>query len=445
MPYVASARIARALLTKPESDTRARSSAAMSATTRSPIGYVLRGTALLAASALVVAWGQAAWRHEAPTWALLANAVLFVPGWVFALAGHEAAHACAGQGLGLYLWRIRLGAGPALSRWRWRGCDIHVHASPLSGGTLLCPRDDGPWRWRMWAAVAAGPIMSAALMAVSAWGARRAGGLHLYDAVSPLGAFALANAFTLVASLFPGTMQDGSGFWAQSDGKRLLTLPRAPHLEEQLRGARAMLEAEEARERGDLDEALRRCEQGLRSAPDSKLLRHQQAVVLLQKGDMASARRVLVEIREAMHLQGQLRAAYENDIAWANVFLDDQTLVNEAFEYARANVRLRSGAGWAHRTYGAVLVRRGKLDAAVSELLLAWQLNDEEKARAHNAAWLAAAEARRGKLSDARRWLAAARSLDPDSYSLPVAVQAIAEAECQGGREALRSFPPRAG
>jgi tetratricopeptide (TPR) repeat protein len=115
-----------------------------------------------------------------------------------------------------------------------------------------------------------------------------------------------------------------------------------------------------------------------------------------------------------------------NNLAWYTLDLDQPELLRSALVMSREAHEKMKAAPWAKGTLGAILVARG--DAAAGEPLLraALDYNESARSRAHNAAWLAVAAAQRSRRTQAERWLAVARALDPDCRSIARSEKALA-------------------
>jgi tetratricopeptide (TPR) repeat protein len=371
-------------------------------------------------------------QRESFTLCLPVNALLVVAVFPISVIIHESAHAIAAKLVGLEVKRVQVGGGAIVWRGSVFGVDIHVGSLPFSGRCLAIPTKATGARWRYWLCVAAGPLASAAILA-TVWQSKDDGWRVFlqYDAVNPLGVVFVANALVLGATLIPwggGT----AGAMAASDGKLLLTIPFMRDFDGQLRGAHHALEAAFALEQGDVDGALSWAEKGLSRVPDSASLLCVRGSALLRKGDMKGAREIFLELRDRPGTPVPVRDVYENNIAWASIFLDDPALHEEALRAARRVAVVRELEAWAHGTYGSALVRCGKPHAAMSELERAYGSHNDDTGRAHNAAWIALAEAMRGHPELAQKWLATARELDPACISIPFAERKVDELQTSG-------------
>lgn len=134
---------------------------------------------------------------------------------VIAVVLHETGHLVVGLAVGEPVRRIRVGSGWTLLGFRVRELVVQICANPLGGGAVYFSEvGAAPGRMRL-ASLCAGPAMNL-------FGALY--GVLLYrSGVSWLGAFAMANAICLVASVIPATTTEG-GQQHQSDGAQILNL-----------------------------------------------------------------------------------------------------------------------------------------------------------------------------------------------------------------------------
>jgi hypothetical protein len=112
------------------------------------------------------------------------------------------------------------------------------------------------------------------------------------------------------------------------------------------------------------------------------------------------------------------RAAAVNTRAWRLAVSGKPDAIREAVRLARPLHQDHPHTPWIAGTYGTALVAAGHLDLGLRLLREAYDDNLDDRLRAHNAAWLAIAEARRGRPDDAARWRSEAERLDPSCSSL---------------------------
>jgi predicted Zn-dependent protease len=131
--------------------------------------------------------------------------------------------------------------------------------------------------------------------------------------------------------------------------------------------------------------------------------------------------------------------SHANDLAWADVMQDDPALLEEADRMsALAFDRREPGERLVHRTRGAVLLARGRLDEA-QELLTYTFENDPKRYKAVTACLLTMVHARKAERGEAQRWLGEAREWNPECHLLARAEGAPSGGEVAGRDAKLRT------
>lgn len=355
--------------------------------------------------------------HPQRNWlAVLLNPFLFIALLFSFTALHEAGHALAALALGMSVWRVHFGFGHLVAAWKLGATELRLGVVPLGGATLVLPRRRKSLRMRMWLGIAAGPAVNA-VMVVLLW---QVALTHPSLEVAPVPLALGANVVLLVGSLVPLRASTALGV-TETDGRQLLTLPFvSPIVFDEMTALPAVARAEEARDRGDYEAALLVCERGLEDNPSSVILRNSHALVMMDLARFEPARQVLRQLVGDPGASPNFLPLFKNNLAWVDAMLGDPRWIGEADELSLSVIRQMPRASWANGTRGAVLVRLGKFRSATETLTRAWATNQSARARAHNAAWLAAAQARLGNDRAAREWWETARSLDPDCYSIAI-------------------------
>ena len=369
---------------------------------------------------------------------VLVNAAVFPLILALSIALHEAGHAITARLLGLEVPRIELGQGRRLHQWRWGRTTLALNSLPSAGFTYLGGAGVSGVRGRLWLAIAAGPLVTAA-----SWGAA----LHgepppsVGEALFPTWAFtrglavwegvAFVNGWLLAFNLVPLPALRWLPL-GKNDGARLLTVPFAPRRElDTMAVSAAVFEAEDLRCSGDLPGAVRVLEAALARAPGSWVVRNSLAIVRLQQGELATARELFLELLAEEPPMPELRWLIRNNLAWADFRLRRDELRGEADAHSAAAHARFPQAPFVLGTRGAVLVWLGRAAEGVPLLERAYAMNSEPLSRALNACCLVLAAASRGRLDAAQQWLARARENHSESELLPEA-EAVIEALARG-------------
>lgn len=390
----------------------------------------MRGAAASAALLLLWAVLGAAVKHAPPAPGLLLNLMLFPLFIAAATAIHEGGHALAGWLAGLRVVRVCVGVGTTWQRFKLGRTEVRLREFPLGGMTWLVPRSERGIRWRMWTAVLAGPLANATvLLATLAMTGVGPESLLVHDRFAPAETWIIAHVGVLVISLLPGHVPSGAGI-AVSDGHALLEIPLMTEPErDRLMSAGQVVAAREACDGREHERALAICAAGLKRDPDSVALRNVQGCVLMEQRRFEEACEIFAELLRRDGLELGWRDVLRSNLAWSALRLPRQEALQEALHHSELAFRRRGEADWARTTHGAVLVQLGRYDEAIELLQLGLSPRRDRASQAHDACWLAVAEARLGNANEAERYLRWARELDPSCYSLADAEWAMQLAE----------------
>jgi len=365
-------------------------------------------------------------------WALV-NVAIYPLITLASVALHEGGHLLAARAFGLQVPRVQLGLGRQLQRRRWAQTTVTVHVLPLAGMTYVGGKSSWGVRWPYWAAVAAGPAVTLAIVLglVAGHGGGSLGELFLPIAAiasrpAPLEMAAFANASMLFWNLLPLPLFRGRGI-ERNDGAQLLAVPFWPARRlELLEITPGIVDAEERRERGDHEGAADVLDGLHRRFPDSWAVLHSMAIIQMERGRLAEARSSLVALLGTEPPLPEMRWAVRNNLAWVDYRLRDDDLRAEADEHSAAVLKRYKRVGWALGTRGAVLGWLGRHSEAIPLLERAYLLNSTARNRALNAASLTVVLAGSGQASQAAVWLERARTNDAGCPLLPEAEAALA-------------------
>jgi hypothetical protein len=324
---------------------------------------------------------------------------------------HEAAHAAAALAVGMCVTAISIGRGPLVWTRRFAGAWLLLRAVPFTGEVHAGARDLSWIRWRLAAVAAAGPAVSA-LLTLVAWpfAAREDPARH----IAPMCDLLIVNAFLVLTTALPFRRRIG-GEEEQSDGWRLISIPfRSDGELSSFVNTYQLWDAERSLARGDVDRASVAVASALARESQSFAWRFLLATVRIERGQWREAardlRQLLDEARRTHQAPATL-ASLSNNLAWAALWTEDPTLLEEADRLSAEAIAMAPRVPYFHGTRGAVLLARSELEDAERRLAYAFARNPR-RSRALNACCLAMLHARRGRIAEAREWIAKARALD---------------------------------
>jgi tetratricopeptide (TPR) repeat protein len=230
--------------------------------------------------------------------------------------------------------------------------------------------------------------------------------------------FFLANVVIAFGNLWPSSQPTPLGE-IPSDGKQLLQLLKAdPARAAQSHASWFLVEATVCQEQGQYGEALAWLERGLKLYPDNLHLLTLFGTNLLSLARFNEARNCFLKILPRTDQDRLLHSILLNNIAYADALIGGPELLAEADRYSAEAIKNLSWMPSIKGTRGIVLSELGKLDEAVPLLREAMRTHEVPRNQAQNACLLAIAEARRGDLNLARRYLEEARNFDPACFLL---------------------------
>jgi tetratricopeptide (TPR) repeat protein len=326
---------------------------------------------------------------------------------------HELSHAIIGSLMGLRIFAIHLGFGRLLFSTKFLGVRWVVRLVPLGGATLLAGPETRLYRVRLFFAVLAGPALHAVLIVL----------LYLLQIFMLLitghvhwiiGLSIWVNIISLLVNLVPHKVSSAYGMTG-SDGMKLLHIPRMKRKE---LVANYVIyhsaSAVDAVERKDIPGALQLAQKGLELYPNDLTLVNTLGYVYTHMQDYQKAREIFKSILETQQeIPEMMKYIARNNIAFADVMLEDPSLLQEADEYSAQAYQNMKWEPLLAGTRGAVLVANGKYDEGIELLKVAFAKSLDKSGRASDACFLARAEHRRGDPVEAKKYLEMARKLDP--------------------------------
>jgi Zn-dependent protease len=259
-----------------------------------------------------------------------------------AVSAHEAGHALVGWMVGFRTFEIQVGTGPVLGVARVAGTRIELRAVPICGFTAWAPTRPDGYGERLFAAVAAGPLVN--LIAAT-----------LASAFLPASWALLlvgTNAWLVLGNLLPRSANDGAVLCRpqRSPEEAAAAMALAPYWEAVVRG-----------KDGDHEGALRLAEMALARHPGWVSAQDVLAGALMGLGHYAEARQVLLDLLDTPDLPEGLWATGLLSLAEADLRSGDPGLLAEAGAAAESAARLLP---WLPAARAARAQARGPLAAA---------------------------------------------------------------------------------
>ncbi|HEY4417311.1 MAG TPA: hypothetical protein VGO57_16590, partial [Verrucomicrobiae bacterium] len=199
---------------------------------------------------------------------------------------------------------------------------------------------------------------------------------------------------------------------------------RQKNIDENL-AARFLLEGLELHWAGRPSESLAWVENGLKLYPQNIHLLNLYGVLLIELTEYEKAREGFSKLLERADNPPMMQALFQNNLAYLNALIGRADLLAEADELSQKTL---ATIGWhpsIKGTRGTVLLALGKPDEAIPLLLAAMQEQVEITNKAQNACWISMAEARRGNLTESKKFLDEAGKLLPSCFLLERALNEL--------------------
>lgn len=355
---------------------------------------------------------------------------------------HELAHTLTAVALGQRVFAVSLGIGKIIYSRRWRGIRWQLHQYPLGGLTHVAGPQCPDYRLRYFLITLAGPLLHVILFSIL-W--RLLGWLPPWSNIwlTELVIMGLVvNAALFIGNIWPHKIMTSAGVTG-TDGWVLLHIFSFSEAELQKRYAAYYLYAAgEAIELGNLDLAQQITEEALRLYPDNLMVINQAGVIASYRQQHQKSREIFLSLLESKEpLEEALKFITYNNIAFANIMLDDPTLLEEADRLSAEAYQNMSWEGMIIGTRGAVLVASGKIEEGVQLLQTSIAKLQDPKSKAVDACFIALGEIQRGNLATAQNYLDMAARWDADCMLLGRARAAMeaARTEISGSDAVSRS------
>jgi len=343
---------------------------------------------------------------------------------------HELGHAWSAQMLGWRVFKIYFGLGKTLTTRNVFGFETEFKAILMMGLALAVPKSKEWFKIKRFVFILAGPLTNLllaapVLMFIPTSELWNLGSMEHGVAVGR--DFFYANLLMVLGNLWPYELNTPYGK-IPSDGKALWKcLFFKSDVIEQNHAWWYLMEGATAHEKARYGDARAWLEKGLEIYPRNLALLNWLAIVLIDLKDYAQSRAISLKLLEHPELNAAGRAMMLNNIAYVDILLGGTDLVAEADRFSQEAM---SSLGWLapiKGTRGSVLVEQGDLENAIPLLRQAMDESDRVSGKAQNACFLAIAEARRGRPTEATKFLEEARRLDPTCFLLPRAESALCD------------------
>jgi hypothetical protein len=346
--------------------------------------------------------------------------IAFAALWA-AIAFHELGHAVVALTVGHHVFEVRVGAGPSLPMHVGR-TRLHLGLIPAFGYVMSVSDKPSAYRVKRLLIGASGIVVNAGL---AWWMLSR--GIRMVGFEAAFFFFNVAGAF---GSLIPLATKTPGGPLRPDIVFLFRTLFASPlALDEE----RAMFHAVDhalGRDVDDLAAVRREIREGLEHHPDSPALRGWLGLNLLRSERYAEARAVLESLAHpagdaGRNVEPHVRAMYQNDLAWADLMVGDERLVDEADTASARAIEVLPIHPGVMRTRAFALIRTGRMREGVSLAERAYARLRLPRDRAVAAAIAAIGHALDYRIGDAERWLARAAGLDAECPLLDTAFSNI--------------------
>ena len=170
-------------------------------------------------------------------------------------------------------------------------------------------------------------------------------------------------------------------------------------------------------------------EQGLALYANDHSLLNICGVVYSYTAEHEKARQVYLQVLGMSGLSTELKYIAMNNVAYANLQLEDFSLLAQADEYSEQAFKNVPWHPSLMGTRGAVLVELGQVDVGIELLRMALKKTTNAQNKAQHACAIALGELKRGRLLHAQKYLEAARQFDSKCLQLELVVRKLAVAK----------------
>jgi hypothetical protein len=323
---------------------------------------------------------------------LVFQAGLFICLYPLTVAFHELGHVVAGFLTKSTIHDVTVGIGHILFKFELCGVEWRFCKVPVGGFTYVAVGDKKFYRIRNIITTLGGPLMNCLLVIVLA--------IALSCVSSPwlsaiIKAFMASNIFACFHALVPKNRKY-SGRNVPSDGLALLTEPfmSGSQIDKEIEAYYAW-QGYYHGIKGRIEDAKRSYEKGLTLFPDSMELQIGMSRNLMQSGNYADARTMLVQLQKNTDLKSAMAISLLNDIATADVMMGTEQLLDEADVFSKTACEKMPWQMEFKGTRGLVLTKKGRIEQGLALLKEAMNKTEIPSHKAWYASYIAEFESKK--------------------------------------------------
>lgn len=343
---------------------------------------------------------------------------------------HELGHAIAGWLLGYEVLKVQVGFGHRLWRFDLNGTIFEFNLWPSMGYAHVTKKKDERSPLKDILVLLAGPLAHFSVFAPYL-SYSQIGGFHItveQSSLSVIKAFVDLNVGLFILNLMPFKFSDrglpvctdGLGIWnvffARAEKKPFF------------RGMYLFSKGLVASEQRNYQEAERLYAEAVRLYPNNELMKVNLAFAKIELAKYSEARTILEGLLRAECLDNSTRAIVWNNLAFADIFLEDKDLLDQALHFSGKAAKQLPKMPCVLSTRGSVMIAAGDIGGGSGFVAESLRARTSEPAKAHGLLFLALAEHKRGNALKREHYLHASERLDPDCSSRGWIIRQIAKA-----------------
>jgi hypothetical protein len=349
---------------------------------------------------------------------------------------HELTHAGVAKLVGLRVFGIMIGIGKTIWSGKLLGTDWTINLLPLGGITLVGTRPVAFIRPKLFLIYLAGPA-SHVIMAAGFFLWQQTLSIFTFG-YQVLMSLVLANIVLAVTNLVPFKISLATGMQG-TDGWHLLRVPFLNQAELTRRYVGYFAgEALQAYATNDLAAARKWVDRAFALDRNSGIARNILGILQMAAGEHQASRQTFLHVLETEEAKEPgLHYILLNNVAYLDALLRDAALLPEADDYSSQALQHLPWIPAVIGTRGTVLVELGQFEAGIVLLKKSMSENVDKQNKALNACHIAVGEFRRGNPGAARKFLATAKTLDPNCFLVPYVESLMMNEDAIHGNESL--------